>query len=1144
MDPARPPDADVRAAEPSSEEVLLAFLERHRADVEAGRPRTLAHYLAIWPRHQEDVAREYLAASGAPDRGAAWPCPGGEADAMFGPYRLAREIGRGGQGVVYLAEDTRNARTLALKVLLRLGPDAGARMRRFRREAEITSGLDHPGICTVVDAGIEDRLPYIAMPHLAGETLAVGIARARRSAPEPGSPFALRCPIHVAAMLAAFAQAARALHAAHEAGVLHRDLKPGNIMIGPGGAPVIFDFGLAGLLDPGDAASLTQSGDLVGTPAYMSPEQIATARPRRLDCRSDVYSLAVTLYECLTLRPAFAAPTREALFQAILTHVPPEPRRLNPAIPKDLGTVLATALEKEPDRRYQTAEAFAADLIAVREHRAIVARRVGATRRALRWAQREPVQAALLLTLLVSLPTIAALATARIKDRPHVAAARRALAEEERDALLTEGSHELTEGNADAAADFYRRALALPGACPEAAGGLVLVQLRRKDPGAALAELVAHADLLRDCGATAHLRAEALRMLGRPAEADAAAEGARPPSTALDHQILAVAALRDCEHATRAELERALRHATAAILASPQPRLQLFDLRLHAAGHLRQREAVLDTADVLEQRWPASPRGRYRCGWALKMLDDRALLGRAVADLRASIALRHDQVLAHNVLGNCLSDTGEFEAAFAAFATSIRLAPTRPDTRTNLAIALSRAGRHEDALVESRAAVAADASHADARAVLGICLQQTGHEAEAADAYEAALRLRPDLPAARQNLAGILARRGEALGAAGRVDDAVTTYRRALALQGNDAATHNNLANLLVVLERYEEARAELDEAIRLDPELAEPHCALVGVLLARNEVEAAVAAARQAIRLAPELPEAHAALAQALIASGLEAEAAAACRDALRLGAEGALMHAVLGLACATAGCLDEAIVAWTEAMRLDPKNGTTLCNLATALRDTGHLQAARRTLDAAAGSTPPTARALPCPDLVAELDALLRAEEALAARLAGHLAAGSAPESIDERLTLARCAFDHDRIDLAARWYRHALDSAPGLLAGLRDDEVRRAIAAAARMSEVGDPSERADWRTCALVWLRAELRRVSERVQAGTLDRRGARLALRPFAAREEFAPLRNSGELARLPARDRNDWQQAWQELEALAPPLLPPPAPPR
>ncbi|MHC4141624.1 MAG: serine/threonine-protein kinase, partial [Planctomycetota bacterium] len=238
----------------------------------------------------------------------------------LGPYRIDREIGRGGQSVVYLAEDTRLGRRVALKILSG-GPVPDARtVRRFTREAETAARLDHPAICTVHEAGVERGVRYIAMRYVEGRTLAAKIAAARQADGDPPDPMEA---------VAVLEQVARAVHAAHEAGVIHRDIKPGNIMVTPEGEPVVLDFGLA--RDERGSLSLTLSGSVFGTPAYLAPEQIET-RVGSVDRTTDVYALGATLFELLTLHAPYEAPTRQRLYRAVLLEQPPDPRRYSPVV--------------------------------------------------------------------------------------------------------------------------------------------------------------------------------------------------------------------------------------------------------------------------------------------------------------------------------------------------------------------------------------------------------------------------------------------------------------------------------------------------------------------------------------------------------------------------------------------------------------------------------------------------------------------------------------------------------------------------------------------------------------------------------------------------------------------------------------------
>lgn len=412
----------------SDDAVVLAFLERLVADRNLGRVLPLAAYQELYPGYDSALAEAYAGAA-AESTAATLPRERSpfrrdQGDDAIGPYRLVRELGRGGQGVVHLARDVRVDRPVALKVLTGLGLGSHAVRRRFQREAVIASKLNHPNVCTVYEADIKEGVPYIAMEVVAGVSLASLITSAReqrtesgcvRVGPEhngvvqePGRRTETSAGSSRRALMAVVAlgeKIARALHHAHEAGIVHRDVKPGNIMVTESGEPLLMDFGLA-WADSGDEPALTLTGDLVGTPAYMSPEQLAPGGVP-VDLRTDVYSLGATLYECLTLTRPLDAPTREGLHRQILAHDPAPARRLNPWIPRELGIVLETALEKDRDRRYQTALDVAEELRRVRMLEPIRAKPAGPWLRLIRWAQREPATAAALVFTILFLAGLA-----------------------------------------------------------------------------------------------------------------------------------------------------------------------------------------------------------------------------------------------------------------------------------------------------------------------------------------------------------------------------------------------------------------------------------------------------------------------------------------------------------------------------------------------------------------------------------------------------------------------------------------------------------------------------------------------------------------------------------------------------------------
>jgi eukaryotic-like serine/threonine-protein kinase len=435
---------------------LLAeeFLERHRR----GERPSLEEYTAKHPELADEIraafpallALEELKPPAGDATGPYAADANGRQPDRLGDYRILREVGRGGMGIVYEAEQLSLGRHVALKVLpgqVLLNPTY---LERFRREARAAARLHHTNIVPVFGVGESDGLHYYAMQFIPGEGLdrvLRDLRRLRQHRPEPGTEppeasgtarsesvahsllsgdFALPAVEAAAApdlaprlgspsssavlssggpvsgyhrRVARIAlQVADALAHAHRLGVLHRDVKPSNLLLDAQGTVWVTDFGLAKVHD---SAELTTTGEVVGTRRYLAPERLHGQG----DGRSDVYALGLTLYELLTLRPAFAGDgeQKQHLVSRILFEEPPRPRRLEPSIPRDLETIVLKATAKDPAQRYQSAAGMAEDLRRFLEDRPIRARRAGPVELLWRWCRRNPLVAALAAMVAVSL---------------------------------------------------------------------------------------------------------------------------------------------------------------------------------------------------------------------------------------------------------------------------------------------------------------------------------------------------------------------------------------------------------------------------------------------------------------------------------------------------------------------------------------------------------------------------------------------------------------------------------------------------------------------------------------------------------------------------------------------------------------------
>ncbi len=766
----------------------------------------------------------------------------------LGPYRLVRELGRGGMGVVYEATEPGLGRSVALKVLsahLTLSPTAIA---RFQREANLAANLEHPGIVDVFGVGQTGGHHWFAMELLRGTALDVllrglggatdgntlrelaqrdGDSVSESGASEDRLVFSGK---RTQVMARIGLQLAEALAFAHAHGVLHRDVKPANAILLPTGRVVLTDFGLA---RQGDAPGMTQTGLFAGTPNYASPEQ-STGNWDDVGPPSDVFSLGATLYELLSGRRAFDG---DDVLHQIRHDDPDDLVRICADVPADLAAIVHKALEKDPLRRYASAAEFAADLRAWLELRPVSARRATTMMRIGRWARREPFRAALVGLLAIAIPGFAGLGGYVWASSDLVSAGEAALAEQRLDASLNRAYGDLAATRLGPAMRAFERIAEEHDAHPEALAGQMLV-LGQLQTGAPLSVwLEAHHDVVDG--------SIALRKL-----ADTMTRGHDPQVQWVrsrdgwqtsDYAIAGYYCLERGRSSTEIEwIERAARLFQQAALA---------DDRLH-----------------------------YHCAWAraaVEASDDDA----AAAALEGLRRLFPDELPALIAIADIAREIDP-ELAKESVVRAEKLAPNDPDVAAHAASFAARAGDTEDAITRYERVLNEHPRHVPALVGRARLAQQAEDDARAVelllraaegDAFDVQRWLDGRVPKqpnpsfspyARQGHTDYIVDLALGLADAGRHDEARLVLTRSRGIDDRFRSTRVAVAKMLFQANRLDQAHAQIAPVVDEDTDDITAWIVAAQIATGRGEDEEALRCARRACQLDPAHAAARLALA------------------------------------------------------------------------------------------------------------------------------------------------------------------------------------------------------------------------------------------------------------------------------------------
>jgi tetratricopeptide (TPR) repeat protein/tRNA A-37 threonylcarbamoyl transferase component Bud32 len=838
--------------------------------VEAGQAPQAREWLARYPEVATELAeffagREELDRLAAPLRalapaaaGAPTVAPGetgcfaaGAPAPCFGDYELLEVIARGGMGVVYRARQKSLNRIVALK-MIRAGRFAtAADVRRFRTEAEAAGNLDHPHLVPVYEVGEHEGQQYFSMKFVEGGSLA---QQPGRFVPAPRNAAPLMATV------------ARAVHYAHQRGTLHRDLKPGNVLLDGKGVPHVTDFGLAKRV--GSDAALTDTGAIVGTPGYMAPEQ--ALGDRVVSTAADTYSLGAILYELLTGQPPFHADTPLEALRQVVGQEPRPPRALNARVDRDLETICLKCLRKEPDRRYATADALADDLERYLRDEPIQARPAGRAERLWRWCRRNPRTAAEIVGAALLLIAVGATAVA-LSVRDRLAREREAVAEARKAA---EGRR-VQAAEAVAGGDYLRAQDRLRWSDP-----LLDSHPDLGDVRAELESLRAQVDVYAEfrqlldsarfaCRFGAHRqKEEGLRDCRRLLALYEDIEGGSgrgaaglPPLSARQWQLFredvfeafltaALVERASAQGGGEAAERQAARQAIDWLGRAEQVLPGTRALRVHRAPcWAALGDSAAEKADVAQARAipPTSAVDHFWRGFAHHLRAEEAHLKndlkaareayrQEIEEYAAFLRLRPDHFWGYFNWAVChaqLNERPDLYDALVGFTACIRLRPDFPWPYNNRGTVYLRLGQHELAVAD----------------------------------FTAALELAPDYAEA-------LANRGLAYLAVGKIDRALEDFNRAITVNSKYFPAYAERAEIYRQRKQYAEAAADYTRLLALGGDRAPLFEKRAAAYRALNQPEGAIQDYGELVQLNPKNLQARAARAELFLGRGRYAEA------------------------------------------------------------------------------------------------------------------------------------------------------------------------------------------------------------------------------------------------------------------------------